>query len=395
MPENNADRKRPVILIFADYYLPGYKSGGGMRTIVNMVDRLDERYDFRIVTRDHDGKLDKTRYTDVVINAWNDVRGAKVFYLSKDNVRISKLRELILEVGPDSIYLNSFFATLAIYVLKLRKLKLIPYRKIILAPCGELSEGALRLKPAKKRVFINIAKMTGLYKDVIWKPSNELEHAEIERLKPQAAKYFVAPDMPPVRIFENYRQDAKPRKESGSVRMVFLSRFMRKKNFRWLLENLGEIDGRLSVDIFGPLEDSEYWHECERLIEDLPDNLKIRAHGSIPHERVLATLFEYHFFIMPTLGENFGHIFLEALAGGCPLIISDRTPWRKLAEAGIGWDLPLEKPSEWNRIINRAVRMDQAEYRRLSENSRTYLNRWLENVEIEKDTVRVLEYSLK
>ena len=53
-------------------------------------------------------------------------------------------------------------------------------------------------------------------------------------------------------------------------------------------------------------------------------------------------LFEYHFFILPTLGENFGHVFIEALAAGCPLIISNRTPWLELEKKGIGWDIPLE-----------------------------------------------------
>src|SRR3982751_134537 len=111
-----SENKKPKILIFCDYYLPGYKSGGGMRTIVNMVDRLADKFDFWIITRDHDGKLDKTPYTTVKINEWNDVQKAKVFYLSKNNLKISKLRELIIEVSPNSLYFNSYFATLTIYV---------------------------------------------------------------------------------------------------------------------------------------------------------------------------------------------------------------------------------------------------------------------------------------
>jgi glycosyltransferase involved in cell wall biosynthesis len=41
-------------------------------------------------------------------------------------------------------------------------------------------------------------------------------------------------------------------------------------------------------------------------------------------------MFEYDFFVLPTIGENFGYVFLEALAAGCPLITSDRTPWTTL-----------------------------------------------------------------
>jgi hypothetical protein len=96
-----------------------------MRTIVNMVNRLHDRYDFRIVTHDHDGKLDRKRYTTVKINEWNEARNAKVFFLSKNNIKLSKIRELVSIVQPGTIYTNSYFATLTVYLLKLRKLSLI------------------------------------------------------------------------------------------------------------------------------------------------------------------------------------------------------------------------------------------------------------------------------
>ncbi len=125
-----------------------------MRTVVNMVDRLKNKYDFFIITRDHDGKLDRQQYTSVNINQWNDVRGAKVFYLSKDKLKISKLHELISNVKPNVIYSNSYFATLTLYFLVLKRLKVIKQINIILAPCGELSDGALQLNSAKKNAFI-------------------------------------------------------------------------------------------------------------------------------------------------------------------------------------------------------------------------------------------------
>jgi glycosyltransferase involved in cell wall biosynthesis len=255
--------QKPKILTICDYYLPGYKSGGGMRTIVNMVDRLHDRFDFRIITRDHDGKLDKEQYKTVKINEWNDVRNAKVFYLSKNNVKISKLRELITDVQPDLLYFNSYFATLAIYVLKLRKLRMIPKVNVVIAPCGELSEGALQLKSGKKRIFLAYSKISGLYRNIIWKASSEIEKKEIESVKGKGGKIFIAPDLPPKVIFEDYKIELKPKKKSGEAKMIFLSRFMRKKNFKWFLENLPEIQGRLIIDIYGPLEDEVYWRECQ------------------------------------------------------------------------------------------------------------------------------------
>ncbi|QPI75397.1 glycosyltransferase [Sphingobium sp. Cam5-1] len=46
-------------------------------------------------------------------------------------------------------------------------------------------------------------------------------------------------------------------------------------------------------------------------------------------------------FFLPTLGENFGHVIIEALGAGTPALISDRTPWRDFDRAGCGWIMPL------------------------------------------------------
>ena len=141
MPDN-----RKKILVICDYYLPGFKSGGGMRTIVNMVDRLgghDGRYDFSVITRDHDGRQDKSPYKTVRIGEWNQVGNARVFYLSKGDLNISTIERLVREADPAVIYLNSFFATPANYLLFLRRRGKIK-SPVIMATCGELmSENAI------------------------------------------------------------------------------------------------------------------------------------------------------------------------------------------------------------------------------------------------------------
>ena len=57
---------------------------------------------------------------------------------------------------------------------------MIPEIPVILAPCGELSDGALSLKPLKKKLFLRYAKSVGLYDGVIWKGSFESEKNEIQ-----------------------------------------------------------------------------------------------------------------------------------------------------------------------------------------------------------------------
>ncbi len=388
------EKVTPVILIICDYYLPGFESGGAMRTLVNMVDRLGDSYEFKIVTRDHDGPLNKAPYPNVRINEWNRIENTDVYYLSKNNIRLDKIKKLIRAMNPDAVYLNSFFSPLTIFTLILRRFNKIGPIPIILAPEGELVSGALSIKRLKKELYIRVAKLLKILDPVVWKAASEFEENSIKALFGNKRKILVAPNMPPRAILSDFELAAKPEKKRGQAKLVFLSRFMRKKNFNWLLDHIRKLKDELSIDIFGPLEDAEYWAECQAIIKTLPPNIKIEAKGPVLHDDVASTLAKYHFFVLPTLGENFGHIFIEALAAGCPLIISDRTPWRNLAKDVIGWDLPLEDPNAWVSVVNNCLNMDNEDYLIRSENARRFAVAWLSDPAHERSNREVLEFAL-
>ncbi len=389
MPE---DKKK--VLVISDYYLPGFKSGGGLRTVVNIVERLSGRYDFWIITRDHDGRLDKTPYKTVNIDKWNAVGPARVFYLSKDNLKISTIKKLVDEVAPQAIYLNSFFATPANFLLFLRRLGKIK-SGVIMATCGELIAGALQFKTRKKKLHILAAGLIGLHRGLIWKATTELERSDIEKILGKKEHMYVAADLPPKTIFPDYDPSLKPRKINGEIKLVFLARFVRTKNFAFLLDLLDNVSGRITIDVIGDLEDMTYWEECLEKIKKLPANITVNYLGALDNRLVPKKLAEYHFMILPTLNENFGHVFLEALSAGCPLIISDRTPWLALEEKGVGWDIPLEDRQHWIETVQKCVEMEQTEYRRLSDSAREYAVRWLADESLEKDTVAVIEAAIR
>ena len=387
-----SNKKR--ILIFSEYYLPGYKSGGGMRTIVNIVSHLNEKFDFFIVTKDCDGKGDNTPYPDIEYGKWNDIEEAKVFYLNEKQINYKKILKLIREVRPDILYTNSYFSIFNRYLLlfnKLGEFNNVPY---ILAPCGELSKETVQIGKAKKNIYIALSKLLNLHNNIIWKASSDVEKRQMKEILGDINPIFVAPDMVPKVFSEKLSKINKPEKLVGSAKMVFLSRINRKKNFNYILENISGIKGKLEIDIIGPVDDQEYWNECLKLIEKLPDNITVNILGSIPHSEVLKTLENYHFFLMPTQHENFGHIFLEALSAGCPLVISDRTPWLNLEKQKVGWSIPLENPSEWERVIQKCIDMDQNKYNELSENSRMFVGKWLKENDLAKETLDLFKLAL-
>lgn len=385
---------KPLILIVSNFYLPGYKSGGGMRTIANTVERLSDKYEFRIITRSYDAGEDRIPYEDVSIGTWNKVGSAEVFYLRKDRDIREVIPLAISEFRPAALYANSFFSRLTIETLKLRRTGEIASLPFIIAPCGELSPGALQLKRTKKKVFLRAAKQIGLYADLLWKASTEDEAREIAELNARNAKIFVAPDLPPASIFPEFDSGQKLRKAEGKADFVFLSRFDRKKNLKWFLENVSVQAPGSKLDVYGTVQDKEYLEEFLEAARKGTHGLEVNFKGPVPYEEVPQTLFQYHFLVMPTLGENFGHIFLESMTAGSPLLISDRTPWRDLEEKNSGWSIPLEDPASWQNTVARCVSMGEQEYSSMSESARRYALGYLASPDIESSTVALLDHAV-
>jgi len=379
------------ILVFCDFYLPGYKSGGGMWTVANLVNRFHDSYDFYVVTRNYDSRDDIIPYTSVKTGVWNTLGNARVFYAAETFMTQSHFAVLVKEVDPDIVFLNSAFSTPAVQFLRARLRKIEKKIPVVLAPCGEISKAALSLKPLKKNLFLRYASIAGLYRDVIWKASAESEAKEIKAAVGQRAETWIAPDLPPRTIIPDYSPTLKPKKNTGSVRFVFVSRLVRKKNLHYFLELLKTVkQGTVYLDIVGPLEDAAYWRECLLIIDALPDNIEIKITGPMRYEEALETLCNAHFFVLPTLNENFGYVFIEALAAGSPLLISDRTIWNDVAEHNAGWTLSLDNTDMWSEKIVHCIEMNGSDYEKMSEAAREYALNWLSNPEIEEATARVL-----
>ena len=114
------------------------------------------------------------------------------------------------------------------------------------------------------------------------------------------------------------------------------------------------------------MENNAYWEECQQLIAELPKNITVKYAGELPHHELEKLIVAHHAFILPTRGENFGHAIFESLSAGCPVLISDQTPWNGLEQANAGWALPLLKQDLFTSKIQEVCRMDEKEYNEVS-----------------------------
>ncbi len=360
----------PVILATSDYYLPGYKGGGPVQALANMVSRLGDKWEFKIVTRDRD-LGDEVAYSQFPAGRWYRLGNADVAYLPPVR-RLWLLLMLVRETEFDLLYLNSCFSPVFTVVLLLfRKLRLIPARPVIVAPRGEFSPGAIAIKRFKKISYLGAAKLLNLYGDVIWHASTELEKQDIKRYWGRHAQVVIAHDCLPGR--HGNEVASSPRgKSKGRADIVFLSRICRKKNLDGALAMLVELRGEVSLSVYGPQEDFDYWQECQRIIDRLPAQIRVEYRGPVAHEEVVRVLAQHHVFFLPTHGENFGFVIVEALLAGCPVLISDQTPWRDLQAKGVGWELPLSEPERFREALQACVDMDQATFSAMARNAAEY-----------------------
>jgi len=346
------------ILIVMGRYLPGYKDGGPVRSIKNLVDRLGTEYEFHILTVDRDHG-DTEPYPSIKYDTWNQVGNAKVWYVQPGGFTKEVVSKLAAEANL--VYVCGCFNDYARTVMALKKRDIIKV-PVVIAAMGLFSPGAFRIKYPKKKAYVSLLRMLGFFRNVEWSATSEEEARDIRRQVGADAVCYLAEDLP--RKANYVQRDASS--DAGQLRIVFLSRISRKKNLTYaaeILKKWGEKhpDNSIVFDIYGNKEDPIYVKECENQLEVLPQNVKYKYCGLADAEEVIETFAKYDMFLFPTLGENYGHVIFEAMAGGCIPLISDQTPWTDEKLGGNGKVISNDCIDNWVETIQSYVEMENTD----------------------------------
>lgn len=302
-----------------------------MKSISTMVSCLGSEFNFKIITRDRD-KRAELPYKDILVDDWNRVAGADVYYVGKGFGSFLKMLRVITASNFSCIYFNSFLSLKFSFVPLFFSL-LFSKSRIIVAPRGELDDGALSIKPTKKRIFIWFVKLLNFYRRVSWHAtSNEEVRSIRSKMDVSANSITFAPNLFSLMPMANQKFDD----EGVTLRLVYVSRITPKKNLLAALKALVSIKIPYRFEIYGPVDDLDYWEECLPLINEAGEE-KIQWMGEVVPEQVANVFRRSDLFVFPTLGENFGHVLVEALGNSCPVLVSDKTPWSSVAESGAGY----------------------------------------------------------
>lgn len=338
------------VVAYADYYFPSLRAGGPIKTLIGMREELDSEYDFVVVTRNHD--LGSQATFEVANNTLTETPVGLVYYCNKFSLGLFSLFRLSRSRNIDLLYLNSFFSLFATFLPLLVYIYFLKRKSLLIAPRGEFGSSALSIKPYRKKLYISIWNMLGLYKYVKWHASTDVERQQILDIFPKSSsEIFVAADCIPSSNFDLPSLDCCEEDERTEVRFVFVSRISPIKNLDWLLEVMCSCTIDATFDIYGPIEDDHYWNTCLEIGKRLPENVRFSYKGALEPDRVIETFACYDVFLFASKGENFGHVVLEALLAGTRVLVSDQTPW-KSTEDGIVTCLDLASVSNWISFVN-------------------------------------------
>ncbi|MEU5564176.1 glycosyltransferase family 4 protein [Micromonospora musae] len=335
------------VLATCTYFAPGFRAGGPGRSVAHILDTASSAVSAVLVTRDRD--LGAASPYPGLSGRWSSRGRARVFYLSPTSPRQwFALWSQLRRTRFDLLYVNSLWAPFSLLPVAAVRWGLLRADRVLVAPRGECSRGALSLRALRKRLFVAGWRRVLRRLDAWFHASTEREAADIRRMFPWATvrvngnQSALPPEPAPV-----------PPPHDGPLRLVFLGRIAEMKNLGLALAALATVRSPVTMDVCGPIEDAAYWRRCTAQIAALPPTVQVRYVGVVPPSEVPAVLAEHDALVMPTLGENFGHVIAESLAAACPVLCSDRTPWTPVLLVGGCAVVPELTAPAWAAEIER------------------------------------------
>lgn len=169
----------------------------------------------------------------------------------------------------------------------------------------------------------------------------------------------------------------------NTKKFIFLGTFNDRKNVPLIIDWIrGNQDKKFDFYFAG---NGEYEGEIKKLSNNFNN---IYFLGRLSKNQIKESLCNYDFIVLPSKEEPFGIVLLEALASGVPAIVSNALgPKEIITDNFNGLMFKNESSStEFNQIMNKAIHMNNEDYRKMVENciksSEKYdtsniINKWL------------------
>lgn len=278
---------------------------------------------------------------DVITDKWVDLDGISVKYYSETIAgRLSvpmfwKLWRDIREA--EVVHVQAIFSVPTPLALLCCS---ILGKPCLLSPRGALGDWCLQKRSWFKTGWLRLL-VGPLSKRAIWHVTSKQERDDVEAVFPDA-KTRIVPNGVHFEKFSGFEAsradfDRKYNIGLGQKAIISMARLEKKKGldilvraFALLLE--GGKDLRLLIA--GP--DYGERETLENLAHELGIADRVDLVGALTGHEKLNFLACGDVFVLPSHNENFGNVYVEALASGTPVVASVHTPWSEVEKHGAG-----------------------------------------------------------
>ncbi len=355
------------ILISIPWFTPAYKAGGPIRSVANLVKKLNQSFNINIFTSNLD-LLDTQPLVNIKSNQWLPFSNkTQVWYQHAKNKYLQSIRFFKKE-SADILFINGIYSP----HFTLIPIIFSPIKRKIVSVRGMLHPQALDQKKWKKSFYLLFFKSLTKLKNLEFHATDDTEADFIKKSLGNHTKIHIAPNFPTE--FSN----TSILKNINELHLITVALIGPMKNHLLVLEALKKFSShhRITFHICGPVYFDAYWQQCIETIELLPDNIKVIYHGSLPPNELEVLYQKAHVFICPSQSENFGHAFFESLSCGRPIISSYNTPWLNLKEKQAGLNVQLDDHDILDSISFFAS-MNQADYNQWTIGAKRYAEDYL------------------
>lgn len=365
------------IVVLTPAFVPAHKAGGPVPGILGVLDTVRTE-DVEVFTSDRDLN-ESTPYPPPYVGR-AAVAGVPVHYLPPFTNPLN-CRGWIRLLGhvrrADVVYFNSFNSK-GFTVLPWITLALGFRGRVAISPRGELAGSALRLgRSSQKRLWIDMFRRFRWYAgvgrsvNVVWVASSERERQDILRAFPLA---LVAVSPERLRPVDGASAPPVHRRDPGEpFGLISVGRIAPVKGTLELVRALQHVTSPCRLTLIGLEENPQYAAEVHEAIAALPDHVRVELVGAVGPDDVIARAGRADLAVFLTHGENFGHAVGEALRAGCPVLVSDQTPWTASVGEDAGRVIAIEdcrEPLRVAKAIDELAGLDEPSWARMSRAAR-------------------------
>ena len=326
------------ILHVVPSYYPAVRYGGPIRSVHGLARALAGRgHDVHVYTTNVDGPSS----ADVPLQTPINLDGVAVWYFATAMGRrlyrsLDMNRALSMNVaGFDIVHAHSVFLWPTTAAARAARAHRVPY---LIAPRGMLVADLIRRKSwLAKRAWMAAFERRNVAAAAAVHATSEVEAQDIERLGLRYQRLIIVPngiEAPEPNAGAHHGSMGRERQT-----ILFLGRVNWKKGLDRLISAMVHLPG---ADLVIVGDDHEYYRATmQALAEKLGVASRVRFLGPVHGSEKWAMLKSAQVLALPSYSENFGNVILEAMAVGCPVVVTPEVGLADVVRAsGAGLVIP-------------------------------------------------------